>query len=143
DQRGATINKLPPIQMRSSIKATGRSGICSAFTIPVRNLNPTNVPAIAPTIPNKAPIPNALPVLAAIVAPVKAPITIRAINPGGAVRGPAIASLSATNSPSARIVKIITAGHEPIHENGCTGFNQPTFTAHAVSAGGVSERIPQ
>jgi hypothetical protein len=39
-------------------------------------------------------------------------------------------------------VKIVTAGIEPMRASGPWSFSQPRWTAHAVTAGAVSERNP-
>src|SRR5579859_7761583 len=75
-------------------------------------------------------------------APHSAPITNRAINPGGEVRLGVFGSLSETNSASANSVNKITAGSEPSHVSGEESLSHPRRTAHAVTAGGVSARKP-
>ena len=69
---------------------------------------PPNAPAIPPTAPAE-PKPNVLFPANARHRPLRAPVTIRAPSPSGAVREGVLGSWSATNSPSARTVNNPTA----------------------------------
>src|SRR6185369_17400255 len=75
-------------------------------------------------------------------APVKPPVTMRAMSPGGAVRLGVFGSLSKMISVIANRLRIITAGSEPMSAHGRASLNQPKCTAHATAAGGVSDRNP-
>src|SRR5262249_61481041 len=75
-------------------------------------------------------------------APVNAPVTMRAISPGAAVRLAVVGSLSRTSSTAASNVKTTTDGSEPIKESGRSSLSQPRYAAHAVAAGAVSQSRP-
>ena len=79
---------------------------------------------------------------AATHAPVNPPVTTRAIRPVGAVRLGVVGNLSTTSSRIANSVRSATAGVEPMRERGRSIFSRPRCTAHAVTAGAVSERSP-
>ncbi len=119
------------------------SRVPSAFTSRVRAWYPPKQPAtppIAPSAPPRCACGGAAP--APTQAPVSAPVTIRAIRPMGAVRFGVFGSLSTTSSTIASTVRSATAGVDPITERGRSITSQPRWTAHAVTAGAVSERSP-
>src|SRR3989442_15861053 len=69
-------------------------------------------------------------------APAKAPMMMRAISPGGAVRLGVFGSLSVVSSTRASTVKTATAGTVPIQESRRGSLSQPRGAAQAVAAGG-------
>src|SRR6185503_3466585 len=75
-------------------------------------------------------------------APVKPPVTMRAVSPGGAVRLGVFGSLSKMISVTANTLRIITAGSEPTRDSRRVSVSHPRYTAHATAAAGVSERNP-
>src|SRR5947209_18711361 len=75
-------------------------------------------------------------------APAKAPMTMRAISPGGAVRLGVFGSLSVVSSTRASTLKTATAGTVPIQESRRGSLSQHRCAPQAVAAGGVRERRP-
>jgi len=96
-----------------------------------------------PVPPNSAPATNDFPVAAQRLAPLRPPRRNRANNGAKAVRFGVPGSLSAINSPMAKVENIATAAVDPINARGepCR-FNQPKCAAQATTAGGSNERKP-
>src|SRR5215471_3651554 len=75
-------------------------------------------------------------------APVSAPITPRKMRLMAVIRAGIHGCLSAKSSKAVRIVKITTAGTEPIRAMGPSSLIQCKWALHATAAGGENERRP-
>src|ERR1700756_2807613 len=96
-----------------------------------------------PIAPARAPPSRAAPPAIARQAPQRPPVTMRAQSPTGAVRAGVLGSWSATNSTSAKTVKIPRLHFDPMNAKGeLWRLIQPRWEAQATTAGAVSERSP-
>src|SRR5580692_9690687 len=101
-----TISKAPPMAHRSSSTAIGQSRPPIALTRRLRASAPPKVPATAPATPAIRPPIQPPPPLRASAVPHSAPLVMRAMKPGGALRLGVFGSLSNTSSTSARTVRM-------------------------------------
>src|SRR5215471_7704282 len=97
----------------------------------------------APNPPRSAPASNDFPAPAQRLAPQRPPKRMRANSGAKAVRFGVLGSLSATNSPIAKMENIATAALDPMNARGEPfRFNQSKCAAQATTAAGSNERKP-